>query len=321
MKKIPYLLCTCLLAIWQAATAQNFPAKPITLIVPFAPGASADGVSRLLAREMSEVFGQAVVVDNRPGSGGAVGLISLANTKPDGYTIGLGAVGAIAVNPHLPNAAPLKPERDLHPIAKVATIPLVMTAGKHTGLTTLQEMIAAAKADGNTPMSYATPGQYTSQHLAGELVGMMAGLKTNPVPYRGSGPAITAVLGQQVGLAMTDLTSAYPHIQNGSLVALGVTLAQRTRVAPELPTLAEAGLPGYEVTGWLGIFAPAGLPQNVEQTLAQALQTILAKPSVQQQVLRLNAEPDYANPAAFAHFIATESQRWATLIRSLTVTQ
>jgi len=321
MKSTATLLACALLAPLAAAqTTSTFPARAITLIVPFAPGASADNISRLLAREMSDAFGHTVVVDNRPGSGGAVGLIVLANAKPDGYTISLGATGAIAVNPHLPNAAPLKPETDLHPIAKVADVPLIMTAGKNTGFTALKDVIAAARADENTPMSYATPGQYTSQHLSGELLGKMAGIKMNPVPYRGSGPAITAVLGGQVGLAMTDLTSAYPHIRSGALIPLGITSANRTRVAPELPTLVEAGLSGYDVSGWFGIFAPAGISQDVAQILAQTLQTILEKPSVQAQILRFNAEPDYVGPQAFAQFIARQSQLWAGLIRSLPVT-
>lgn len=301
------------------ALAQDYPSKPITMVVPFAPGASADGIARILAREMSASVGQPVVVENKPGGGGAVGLMSVAHAKPDGYTVGLGATGAIAVNPHLPDAAPLKPQKDLTAVAKLANIPLVMIAGKKTGFSSLSEVIKAAKADPSKPLIYGTSGQYTSQHLAGELIGKMSGIKLNAVPYRGSGPAVTDVLGGQINYAVVDLTSAYPHIKNGSVVALGVTSAERTKIAPDLPTISEGGVQGYDAPAWMGLFAPAGLPKNIADKLADTVQKSLAKPEVQKQILALAAEPDYMGPEAFASFTANESQRWANLIKSIPV--
>ncbi|MBO1114039.1 Bug family tripartite tricarboxylate transporter substrate binding protein [Bordetella petrii] len=301
----------------HAAGAQPYPSKPITLIVPFAAGASADGIARVLAKDMSASLGQPVVVENKPGGGGAVGLMMVSHTKPDGYTLGMGATGAIAVNPHRPGASPLKPEQDLTPVAKLANIPLVMIAGKSTGYASLKDLIQKAKQHPAEPLIYGTPGQYTAQHLSGELVGEMAGIKMSAVPYRGSGPAVSDVLGGQIGLAVVDLTSAYPHVKAGALVALGVTSAQRTKVAPDLPTLAESGLPGYDAPAWMGLFGPAQLPPDIAGKIADAVRDALAKPAVQQQVIGLAAEPDYADAAQFAAFTHAESERWGKLLQSI----
>ena len=298
------------------AQAQGFPAKPITLVVPFAPGASADGIARLIARDVASTLGQPVVVDNRPGGGGATGLLAVARAPADGYTIGLGATGAIAVNPHLPDSSPLKPQTELKPVAKLADIPLVFVAAKGAGFQTLREFIdkSAGMKDG---VSYGNSGQYTSQHLAGELLANLTKTKMVSVPYRGSGPAITDLLGGQLPVAVVDLTSAYPHVKAGSLVALGVTSPARTNVAPEIPTLAEAGAKGYSAVAWMGLFAPANTPDPVMKTLSEAVKSAIAKPEVKQQILTLSAEPSYLDSAAFDKFINGESKKWADLIRTI----
>jgi len=303
-----------------AATAQPFPSRPVTLVVPFAPGASADGIARIVGRELSTAMGQPVVVDNKPGGGGATGLIGVAKSAPDGYTIGMGATGAIVVNPNLPDAAPLKPQEQLAPVAKVADIPLVLVAGAKTGLRDLRGFIEKARA---TPegTSYGTTGQYTAQHLAGELLASMAKLKLVAVPYRGSGPAVTDLLGGQLPVAVVDLTSAYPHIKSGALVALGVTSATRSAVAPEIPTLAEGGVPGYSATAWMGLFAPAKAPPEAIEKLAGAIQAVVAKPEVQSQIVGLAAEPRYLGPAGFKSFIHAESDKWAGVIASIPAPQ
>ncbi|KPU97897.1 hypothetical protein APR50_01285 [Variovorax paradoxus] len=303
-----------------AATAQPFPSRPVTLVVPFAPGASADGIARIVGRELSTALGQPVVVDNKPGGGGATGLIGVAKFAPDGYTIGMGATGAIVVNPNLPDAAPLKPQEQLAPVAKVADIPLVLVAGAKTGLRDLRGFIEKARA---TPegTSYGTTGQYTAQHLAGELLASMAKLKLVAVPYRGSGPAVTDLLGGQLPVAVVDLTSAYPHIKSGALVALGVTSATRSAVAPEIPTLAEGGVPGYSATAWMGLFAPAKAPPEAIEKLAGAIQAVVAKPEVQSQIVGLAAEPRYLGPAGFKSFIHAESDKWAGVIASIPAPQ
>lgn len=296
--------------------AQDFPSKPITLIVPFAPGASADGIARIVGREISQMLGQPVVVENKPGAGGALGLQTVAKSAPDGYTIGLGATGAIAVNPHLPDAPPLKPQQDLLPLAKLADIPLVFVTSAKSGYGNLQAFLnAARKTKGG--LSYGNAGQYTSQHLSGELLASMSQVPMVAVPYRGSGPAVTDLLGDMVPAAMVDLTSAYPHVKAGKLVALGVTSLQRSKVAPEIPTLAEEGVAGYSAPAWMGLFLPAKTPANVQTRLSSAIEKAMATPAVQSQIQALAAEPAYMDSPAFGRFIAGESKKWAGVIAAL----
>lgn len=299
-----------------AAQAQAYPAKPITLIVPFAAGASADGIARIVGRELSQALSQPIVVDNKPGAGGALGLMTVAKAQADGYTIGLGATGAIAVNPHLPDAPPLKPQQDLVPLAKLADIPLVFVTSANSGYGNLQALInAARKKPGG--LSYGNAGQYTAQHLSGELLASMAGAPMVAVPYRGSGPAVTDLLGGMVPAAMVDLTSAYPHVKSGKLVALGVTSQARSKVAPEIPTIAEEGIKGYAAPAWMGLFLPAKTPADVRTKLSTAIQKVMANPAVQGQIQALAAEPGYMDSHAFGQFIAAESRKWAAVIARL----
>ncbi len=298
----------------QAAMAQAWPAKPLTIVAPFAAGGSADGLARLMARELSQSLGQAVVVDNKPGAGGAPGLILVSKSNPDGYTIGMGATGAISIAPHLPDAPPLNPDKQLQPLAKVADIPLVIVAGANAGFPNLQSLIAKAR---ETDVPVGNSGQYTAHHLSGELLASTARARLTSVPYRGSAPAVTDILGGQVPTAIVDLTSVAPHLKSGAVRALAVTSGMRTRLAPEIPTVAEAGVPGYAAPAWMGLFAPKGLPAAVSERLEKELQAILAKPDIQQQILALAAEPAYLNGAQFAGFIDTESKRWARVIANL----
>ena len=301
-----------------AAVADTYPSKSITLIVPFAPGASADGIARLIGRELSQTLGQPVVVENKPGAGGALGLIALAKSAPDGYTIGLGATGAIAVNPHLPDAPPLNPQKDLQPLIKLADIPLVFVASTASGFGNVQSALREARRN-PLGLSCANSGQYTSQHLAAELLASLSESKLVAVPYRGSGPAVTDVLGGSVPTAMVDLTSAYPHIKTGKLVALGLTSAQRSKVAPEIPTLAEEGVTGYAAPAWMGLFLPAKVSPEARARLSAVLATIMASPGVQAQITALAAEPAYLDGVQFTRFIADESKKWSGVITRLPV--
>lgn len=298
----------------HAAIAQAWPAKPLTIVAPFAAGGSADGLARLMARELSQSLGQAVVVDNKPGAGGATGLILVSKSNPDGYTIGMGATGAISIAPHLPDAPPLNPDKQLQPLAKVADIPLVIVAGANAGFPNLQSLIAKAR---DTDVPVGNSGQYTAHHLSGELLASTARARLTSIPYRGSAPAVTDILGGQVPVAIVDLTSVAPHLKSGAARALAVTSGTRTRLAPEIPTVAEAGVPGYAAPAWMGLFAPKGLPAAVSERLEKELQAILAKPDIQQQILALAAEPAYLNGAQFTGFIDNESKRWARVIANL----
>jgi tripartite-type tricarboxylate transporter receptor subunit TctC len=298
------------------ALADAYPSKPLTLIVPFAPGASADGIARLVGKELAQALGQPVVVENKAGAGGALGLIAVAKSAPDGYTLGLGATGAIAVNPHLPDAPPLNPQKDLQPLIKLADIPLVFVASTASGFGNLQSVLREARRN-PAGVSCANSGQYTSQHLAAELLANLSQSRLVAVPYRGSGPAVTDVLGGNVPTAMVDLTSAYPHIKTGKLVALGLTSAQRSKVAPDIPTLAEEGVTGYAAPAWMGLFLPAKTPPEVRARLSTALASIMASPGVQAQITALAAEPAYLDGPQFARFIADESKKWSSVIARL----
>jgi tripartite-type tricarboxylate transporter receptor subunit TctC len=319
-------LAACLGAMFMAASGgpvgaqARYPDRPVKIVVGFAPGASADSIARIVGKELSVILGQPVVIDNKAGAGGALGLIAVAKAPPDGYTIGLGATGAIAVNPHLPDASPLKPQQDLAPIAKLADIPLVFVTGSTSGYGNLKAFLNKSRTtDGG--LSYGTSGQYTAQHLSGELLAAMTNIQMVPVSYRGSGPAVIDLLGGVIPAAMVDLTSAYPHIKAGKLVALGVTSATRSKVAPEIPTIAEEGVPGYAASGWMGLFAPAKTPPDVKMRLTQAIKKIMAKPDVQAQILALSAEPNYMDAAGFTQFVADESKKWATVISKIPAPQ
>lgn len=296
------------------ALAQSYPVRPVTVIAPFAPGASADAMARAIARELSQSLGQPVVVDNKPGAGGATGLLVVANAKPDGYTLGIGATGAIAISPHLPDAPPLNPPKQLQPLAKLANIPLVVAASEKSGLTTLRALLDQAKT-GDVAMGNA--GQYTAHHLSGELLAGMSKTRLTAVPYRGSAPAVTDLLGGQITSAIVDLTSVAAHIDSGKVKALAVTSAKRSTLAPKVPTVAEAGVPGYVGSAWMGLFAPKGLSPAVSERLSSALKLIMEKPEVQQKLLELAVEPDYLDARQFDGFIDAESKRWASVIGSL----
>lgn len=302
-----------LVAIGNAA-ADSYPERPVTLIVPFAPGASADGIARVIGRKLSASLGKPVV-DNRAGAGGATGLMALAKAAPDGYTIGMGATGAIVINPHLPDAAPLNPQKQLMPLAKVADIPLVLVTSNQSAKT-VRDLVSQAKntKDG---VPYGTPGQYTAQHLAGELFASMAKAPLIAVPYKGSAPALTDVLGGQIPAAVVDLTSAAPHIKTGKVNAVGVTSANRSTVAPEMPTIAEAGIQEYSAPAWMGMFLPVNTPAAIASRLSAEIQKVMADPEVQREVMNLAAEPSYLGPQEFQRFIDGESKKWATVIASI----
>jgi len=300
----------------SAAAGQTYPDKPITLLVPFPPGASADGVARILGRQLSVTLGKPVVVENRPGGGGTSGLITLAHAAPDGYTLGIGATGAIAVNRHLPDAAPLDPDKQLAPVAKVADIPLVFIASQKSGMRSLQDAAILAQR-AKEGLSYGTAGQFTSQHLAGELYAKVASISMTAVPYRGSTPALTDVIAGQIPLAVVDLTSASPHIKSGRVTALAVTGPARAKAAPDIPTVAEKGYAGYAASGWLGMFAPAGTPPQIVAKVAGALKDALTDPKVSAEMTMLATEPAYLAPDAFGRYISSESRKWGDIISGM----
>ena len=296
----------------QAALAQAWPAKPIRFIVSFPPGGSADIIARTLAQKLSESLGQQVLADNRPGAGGNIGVDLAAKSAPDGCTIVLGAAGAIAINQSLMGSLPYDPQKDLAPIALLATIPIVLAVNPATAAGSVRELIVLAKAK---PLAFASAGNGTAMHLAGELFKLKAGVDLQHVPYKGSGPAVTDLMGGQVPVAFVDLSSALPHIRSGKVRALAVASGKRTITVPEIATIAESGIPGYDAVGWFGLFAPAGTPREIVNKLNAEVQRIMQLPEVRDRALAAGAEPAAGTPEEFAAFIRTEIPKWAEVVK------
>ncbi|MDW8467951.1 MAG: tripartite tricarboxylate transporter substrate binding protein [Burkholderiales bacterium] len=306
------LLAAALLGAGLAA-AQPYPSKPIRFIVSFPPGGSADLVARAIAPRIGERLGQPVVVENRPGAGGNIGVEAVAKAAPDGHTIGLAAAGALAVNPSLYPTMPFNPERDLAPITQLAMIPFFIIAHPSQPAT-LAEVIAAARARPGA-LAYGHGGNGSAMHLSGELLKMMARVNLVAVPYKGSGPVAADVLGGQVPLGVVDVPSALANVRAGKLRALAVTTARRIQAAPEVPTAAEAGLPGYEAIGWFGAVAPAGTPEPIVARLNAEMRAALDAPDIRERMIAAGAEPFTSTPQEFAAFIRAEAKKWAEVIR------
>jgi tripartite-type tricarboxylate transporter receptor subunit TctC len=300
---------------WSApAFAQG---KAIQMIVPFPPDGSADGIARIVATELGERLKRQVVVENKPGAGGGLGLQILSKAPPDGDTLAVGATGALVINPHVPGSSGFDPVREIEPVAKLIDIPLVLVSSAKSGPKTIKEMIERSKASPNG-LSFGTTGANSSQHLAIELLKRATGANLVHVPYRGSAPAAMAVIGDQVPLASVDLTSGHPHIKAGPLIALGVTAARRAKSAPDIPTIAEGGVPGFDgSSGYIGLFAPPGTPAAKIRQLSVEIAAIVAKPEVQAKISQLSVEPAYADETAFGKMLAADSAKWKELFQSM----
>jgi tripartite-type tricarboxylate transporter receptor subunit TctC len=309
-------LLLAMLVLSGSALAQTSQ-KAIQIIVPFAPGGSADGIARIIASGLSERTGRQVIVENKPGAGGGLGLQILAKSAPDGDTLSIGATGALVINPHVRGSSGFDPLKELMPVAKLIDIPLVLVANAKTGPKTVKELIERSKATAGG-LSFGTTGANSSQHLAVELLKKMTGANLVHVPYRGSAPATMAVIADQIPLASVDLTSGHPHIKAGTLIGLGVTSAKRAKSAPEIPTIAEGGVPGFDGSaGFIGIFAPPGTPAAKVRQLSGDIAAVVAKPDVQAKIGSLSVEPAYEDEAAFGKFLAAESAKWRELFKSM----
>jgi tripartite-type tricarboxylate transporter receptor subunit TctC len=297
-----------------AALAQTYPNRPIRFIVSFPPGGSADLVSRAIAPRMSERLGQPVVVENRPGAGGMIGVDAVAKAPPDGYTIGLAAAGALSSNIHLYPSMPFHPEKDLAPVSTLAMIPFFLIAHPSQA-SSLKELIETARAKPGA-LSYGHGGNGSTMHLSGELLNMLAGVKLQPVPYKGSGPVAADVLGGQVPLGVVDVPSAISQVRAGKVRALAVTSKRRVSAAPEVPTFEEAGVPGYEAIGWFGVVAPAGTPRPVIERLNGEIRNALQDAEVRSRALDAGTEPFTTTPQEFAAMIREETKKWAEVIKA-----
>jgi tripartite-type tricarboxylate transporter receptor subunit TctC len=298
----------------DAAAADAYPSKPIRFVVAFPPGGGTDLVARTIAPRLAERVGQQVVVDNRPGAGGNLGTEIVAKSAPDGYTMLMGSVGPLAINASLFARMPFDPLKDLAPVTLAASTPNILVVHPSLPATTVQDLIALAKARPGA-INFASSGQGTPAQLAGELFNSMAGVKMVHVPYKGAAPALADLLGGQVQVMFSTMPPALPHVTAGRLRALAVASLQRSPAAPELPTLNEAALPGFEATTWHGVMVPAGTPGPVIAKLSQDIVAVLRMPDVAERLSSQGAEAIGSTPREFASYIKTETAKWAKVVR------
>ena len=312
------MACALASATLPAARAQapaaSWPSKPIRWVVPFPPGGAMDAIARTLGEKAGKTLGQPFVIENKPGAGGNIGADFVAKQPGDGYTLMITSIG-MATNKPLYGKLSYDPIKDFAPVSLLAVVPNVLvTNATQPDVKTAKDVIAAAR---KTPgkLTYASAGNGTSIHLAGEVFTSLAQVDMLHVPYKGSGPAVTDMLGGQVNYMFDSITSARPHIESGKLRALGVTTAKRSKTLPNVPTLAEAGLPGYEVSPWFAVFMPAATPKDIVAKVNAALLEAMKDPDVVKRFETIGAEPVGSTPEEMAQHLARESERWTKLIQ------
>lgn len=315
MKKAPLLLAALMLSMSGHAAEQSYPGRVLRFIVPGPPGGATDILARTIAQKLTESWGQQVIVDNRAGASGIIGTELTARAAPDGYTIMMGHSGTHAINVGLRKTLPYDPVKDFAPITLVATAPNVLVVPPSLPARSVKELIALAKAKPGQ-FNYASAGVGFSQHLAGELFSTMAGIKMTHVAYKGSAPALTDVMAGNVLLMFSNIPACIAQVRSNRLRALGVSSLKRSSAMPEVPTIAESGLSGYEAIAWFGVFAPAGLPQDLVKRLHGDIVRILAQPDVRDRTVQQGADPVGNTPEEFGKFVQTEIRKWAKVIRA-----
>ncbi|GAB3771167.1 tripartite tricarboxylate transporter substrate binding protein [Ramlibacter monticola] len=296
------------------AAAQAYPNKPITIVVPFAAGGTTDILARVVGQALTKELGQPVIIDNRAGAGGNIGGALAAKAAPDGYTLFMGTVGTHAINQSLYKKMPFDPIKDFVPLTRVAMVPNLLVANPGKPYKNVKELIAYAKANPGK-VNFGSSGSGSSIHLSGELFNAMAKVDMVHVPYKGSAPAVSDLIGGQIDVMFDNMPSAIQHVRAGKLRALAVTTAKRSPELPDVPTIAEAGVPGYEATSWFGMFAPAGTPAPVLAKLNGALVKVLAEPEVKKKLAEQGAEPYGEKPEQFAEFIRKETAKWSKVVK------
>jgi len=307
------VIACALLLLQAAAGAQTYPNRPITLIVTFPPGASSDIVARTLEPGVSAELGQSLVIENRPGAGGNIGIGAVAKAPPDGYMLGIAAAGVLAVNPHINRTMAFDPLKDLAPITMLAEIPFVLAASPAAPVASVAEVIALAKSSPDK-LSIGHGGNGTAMHLTAALFTQKAQIKIPLVAYRGSAPVANDPLGGHIPLAVLDVTASVQLVREGKLKALGVSAAKRVDLLPQVATLAEQGLEGYESVGWFGLVSPAGTPPDIVAKVNAAFVKVMREPALADKLRTLGAEPKPGTPEAFGQFIRSESAKWAKVV-------
>jgi tripartite-type tricarboxylate transporter receptor subunit TctC len=315
MQRIPCTIAALALAMLASgAHAQAWPTKAIKWVVPFAPGGTTDILARTIGDKLAIALGQPVIIENKPGAGGGVGADYTAKAPADGYTIMGGTISTHAINASLYKSLPYDPVKDFAPITLIARVPNMLVVNPDVPAKNVAELIALMKAN-PAKYTFASSGNGTSQHLSGELFKTMAGVEMQHIPYKGSPPALQDVVGGQVTMTFDNITTAWPLAKGGKLRALAVTTAKRSSVAPEVPTLAESGLAGYEVGSWQGVFAPAGTPPEIVKRLNAEIVKIIRMPDVNEKLTALGAEPVGNTPEEFGALVRAEVGKWADVVK------
>jgi tripartite-type tricarboxylate transporter receptor subunit TctC len=306
---------TLALVAGAAAAQSQYPNRPIRFVITYPPGGSTDFVGRPVAQKLSEFLGQPVVVDNRGGAGGVIGTMTVAQAAPDGYTLLLGTSAGLVINPLLNSKLPYDPFRDFTPISRTNVNPQALVANPSVPFNTVKDLIAYAKAHPGK-LNVASSGVGTPNHLGAEMLKYLAKIDIVHVPYKGGGPAMNDLIGGQVQLQFSSIPTVLGHVRNGRVKMLAIGSARRSPALPDVPTIAEAGVPGYEYTTWYGIFGPRGLPRPVVLQLNGDVVKALAAPEVGQRLMSQGAEPSASTPEELTRYMRDESARWAKVIKA-----
>ena len=304
-----------LLAAPMAWAADKYPARPLRMIVPFPPGGGTDIMARMVGQRLNDALGMPVVVDNRGGAGGIIGTELAARATPDGHTMMIGSVSTICINAALHKMLPFDTEKDLAPISLVASTPSLLVVGNNVAAKSVKDLIALAKAKPGQ-LHYATPGSGSSSHLGSELFKQAAGIDLQHVPYKGTGPAVTDVVSGQVAMFITNMPSVLPMVKANRLRALAVTSLTRTTLMPELPTVAESGIPGFEVIVWYGVFAPAGTPRPIISRLNQEIGKLAAMQDIKDRLAVQGAEVMISTPEELTQRVRGDLAKWGKIVRT-----
>jgi tripartite-type tricarboxylate transporter receptor subunit TctC len=315
LPRAAFAACALALCVPAPSSAQNYPTKPIRFVVPFAPGGVADMLGRTIGQKLLEAWGQQVVVENRGGAGGNIGLEYLAKSGADGYTLGLGNLGTLAINPSVYKKMPFDPARDFAPITLVAGTPLLLVVHPSVPVKSVKELIAFAKARPGQ-LNFASAGTGGPTHLAGELFNTMAGISAVHIPYKGNIAALTALVGGEAHMMFTNLLTPLPFVKSGRLRGLAVSSRRRQPAMPDIPTVAEAGVPGFEVSGWYGVLAPAGTPQEIVLKLNAEIVKFMQAPDVQAQFAQQGVEIFTSTPEQFASLVKSDLVKWSKVVKS-----
>ena len=303
-----------LFAAAGALAQQDYPSKPIHIVAPFEAGGATDIMARMIAQKFAESLGQPVIIDNRPGAGGGIGTAAVAKSPADGYTIVFGNLAPNAINPSIYTNLQYDAGKDFAPISVVATVPLILVTPSSSPARSVRELIALAKSAPGK-LNFGSPGVGSVAHVVGEMFNTMAATRLMHVPYKGGAPAVRATLTGEVSMMFATVISAKPHIRSGKLRALGITSAERSPVAPDIPTIAESGLPGFEVDVWFGLLAPAATPRAIVERLAHEVRRALDAPEIRAKFAELSAVPSPTTPDQFAAIIRADIAKWAKVVK------